>query len=58
MSATQDLGEHRAIVTPDSRRRWPLGRLATREPVLGWRVFASADGRTLRLEAILENDGA
>lgn len=53
MSAQQDLGEHVAILNLDNRRRLPIGRFATREPVDGWRVFRSSDGRTLRLEAIV-----
>lgn len=53
MSA-HDLGEHVAIVQPDARNRFHLGRYATREPVSGWRVFRSPDGRTVTLEAILD----
>lgn len=50
---TDDLGEHVAILQLDNRRRLPLGRFATREPVEGWRTFVSRDGRTIRLEAIV-----
>jgi hypothetical protein len=54
-TGSPDLGEHVAIIQPDNRRRWGLGRYATREDVDGWRVFVSKDGRTIRLEAIVHD---
>lgn len=47
-------GEHFAIVSPDDRKRMPLGRYMTREVTKGWRVYRSADGRQLFLEAIVD----
>lgn len=46
--------EHVAIIQLDTRRRMPLGRFATREETKGWRVFRSEDGRTIHLEAIVD----
>lgn len=48
-------GDHRSILVPDDRKRMPLGRHMTREPVKGWKVWASEDGRQLLLEAILDD---
>lgn len=47
--------DHVAIVNLDDRRRAQIGRWATREPVKGWRVYRSDDGRQILLEAILDD---
>jgi len=51
--AAPEFGEHIAIVEPDVRGRFQMKRFITREPVTGWRVFRSADGREIKLEAIV-----
>lgn len=48
-----EFGEHVAILKFDDRKRAPLGKFITREPVTGWRVFRSDDGRQVLLEAIV-----
>lgn len=40
------------IVRADERGRIPLKKYVTAEPVLGWKVFRSDDGRTITLEAV------
>ena len=54
MTTHPEFGEHAAIVQTDDRKRLPIGRYITREPIKGWRLFRSDDGRVLRLEAILD----
>lgn len=46
--------EHVAIISPDDRKRFPLGRFVSREGVTQWRVYRSPDGRHVLLEAIVE----
>jgi expansin (peptidoglycan-binding protein) len=45
-------GGHVAITNPDDRGRFQLKRWTTREPVSGWRVYRSEDGKTVLLEAV------
>ncbi|MDL5351198.1 hypothetical protein [Microbacterium sp. zg-YB36] len=48
-----EYGPYRAIINLDDRKRAPVGRFATREPVEGWEVYRSADGREILLKAIV-----
>ncbi|WP_217181625.1 hypothetical protein [Streptomyces sp. AC495_CC817] len=41
-------------VSPDQRKRVPLGRYMSREPVAAWRVYRLDSGKTIVLEAIEE----
>ena len=50
MNEVQDLPV--ALVQADSRGRVPLKKYTTAEPLEGWRVYRSPDGRTIRLEAV------
>lgn len=43
---------HSAIITPDDRYRFGLGKFIDRNSALDWLVFVEDDGRTIRLEAI------
>jgi len=44
---------HIAVIKPDDRGRFLLGRWASRnQEIVGWKVFVGDDGETLRLEAI------
>jgi hypothetical protein len=47
-------GDHVAIVKPDSKSRFALGRWLSREPNAGWRAYRLDDGKTVVLEAIEE----
>lgn len=49
---TRTFGEHVKIIEPDDRHRFHLGRHITREPVKGWRVHRSPDGKSILLEAV------
>lgn len=46
------MSEHLAIIQPDDRKRFPIGRFITREPNAGWKVFVENYGKTIRLEAV------
>lgn len=43
-----------SIAKTDERKRLPIGRYATREPISGWKVWRSPDGTQILLEAIVE----
>lgn len=45
-------GPHVAIVNPDDSKRFRLGRFITRQPVSGWKVYRSEDGKEILLVAI------
>lgn len=47
-----EFGEHVAILKLDDRKRAPLGRFITREPVEQWRVYRAEDGKMILLEAV------
>lgn len=47
-------GDHVAIVKPDSKSRFALGRWLSREPNSGFRAYRLNDGKTIVLEAIEE----
>lgn len=53
-------GYYAEITKPDERGRFRLGRWFNKDPeIVGWMVFPSNDGRTIRLEALVagERDG-
>lgn len=54
MTTHPEFGEHVSLINPDDRKRFPLGRIATRESVKAWRAYRSEDGRSILLEAILD----
>lgn len=44
---------HLAIIDPDDRGRFRLGRWASKDPeIAGWAVFVEDGGNTIRLEAV------
>lgn len=45
-------GDHVALVKPDSKSRFALGRWMSREPNQGWRAYRLNDGKTIVLEAV------
>ena len=51
MSALESI--HLAVIQPDDRGRFRLGRWASKDPeIQGWRVFVADGGRRITLEAV------
>jgi len=49
---TTPLGDHVALVEPDSRNRFTIGRYISREPIKSWKLYRSEDGKTIVLQAV------
>lgn len=54
MTTHPEFGDYQSIIVPDDRKRFPLGRLISREPTKGWKAYRSDDGRRIYLEAIVD----
>ena len=51
MSAIESI--HVALINPDDRGRFRLGKWTTKEPsIQGWKVFVEDGGRRITLEAV------